>query len=118
MGGDARSETMVGSMTDDGALPRTADLVVIGGGVVGAATAFWASRAGLRTVLLEKRPQICTLTTPAATGAFRLQFDNEEEMRLVSRSLELFLHFQDITEQREYDLRVRQPGYLWLTTNP
>jgi glycine/D-amino acid oxidase-like deaminating enzyme len=35
--------------------PRTAELVIIGGGIVGAATAFHASRAGLRPVLLERR---------------------------------------------------------------
>src|SRR5688500_20400381 len=64
-------------------LPSTADLVVIGGGIVGAATAFFAARAGLRTVLLERRPALCTLTTPAATGAFRAQFDNPEEIALV-----------------------------------
>ena len=34
--------------------PRSADLVVIGGGIVGAATAYFAARAGLRTVLLER----------------------------------------------------------------
>lgn len=28
-------------------IPTTADIVVIGGGIVGCATAFWASRAGL-----------------------------------------------------------------------
>src|SRR5436853_1432264 len=33
-------------------LPATADLVVVGGGIVGAATAFYATRAGLRVVLL------------------------------------------------------------------
>src|SRR5438093_1171111 len=42
--------------------PDTADLVVVGGGVAGAATAFHAARAGLRTVLLERRPALCTLT--------------------------------------------------------
>jgi glycine/D-amino acid oxidase-like deaminating enzyme len=55
-------------------LPASADLVVIGGGIVGAATAFFARRAGLSVVLLEKRPALCTLTTPVSTGAFRLQF--------------------------------------------
>ena len=32
-------------------LPTSADLVVVGGGIVGAATAFFASRAGLGVVL-------------------------------------------------------------------
>jgi sarcosine oxidase subunit beta len=97
------------------ALPATADLVVVGGGVVGAATAFYAARSGLRPLLLERRPRLCTLTTPASTGAFRLQFDNQEELELVRKSVELFLHFAEMTGQREYDLEVRQRGYLWLT---
>ncbi|MDQ2744392.1 MAG: FAD-binding oxidoreductase [Chloroflexota bacterium] len=98
------------------ALPATADLVIIGGGVVGAATAFFAARAGLHPLLLERRPRLCTLTTPASTGAFRLQFDNEEELRMVRRSVELFLNFNEITGQREYDLDIRRQGYLFLTT--
>ncbi|MGH2820711.1 MAG: FAD-dependent oxidoreductase, partial [Actinomycetota bacterium] len=57
--------------------PRSADVVIVGGGVVGASTAFYAARAGLDVLLLERRPALATLTTPASTGAFRLQFDNE-----------------------------------------
>src|SRR5687767_1804848 len=98
-------------------LPNTADLVVIGGGIVGAATAFFAARAGLRTVLLERRPALCTLTTPAATGAFRAQFDNPEEIALVSESINLFENFAEVTGLRGYDLEMRQQGYLWLTTS-
>src|SRR5205823_10381326 len=98
-------------------LPGTADLVVIGGGVVGAATSFHAARAGLSPLLVERRPALCTLTTPVATGAFRLQFDNREELELVRRSVELFLNFAAITRQRDYDLPIRQQGYLWLTTS-
>lgn len=93
------------------------DLVIIGGGVVGAATAFYASRAGMRPLLLERRPALCTLTTPASTGAFRLQFDNKEELRLVRESVELFLNFRQVTGQEEYDLGIRQQGYLWCTTS-
>jgi len=98
------------------AIPPTAELVIIGGGVVGAATAFYAARAGLRPVILEARPRLCTLTTPASTGAFRLQFDNEEETRLVGRSAYLFNNFAEITGQTGYDLGLRVQGYLWLTT--
>ncbi len=96
--------------------PRSADLVVIGGGVVGAAVAFYAGRAGLRPLLIERRPALCSLTTAVATGAFRLQFDNREEIALVRRSVELFLNFAAITGQTAYDPAIRQRGYLWLTT--
>jgi len=97
--------------------PASAEVVVIGGGVIGAATAFHAAQAGLKPLIVEARPALCTLTTPVAAGAFRLQFDDLEELTLVRESAELFLHFREVTEQDRYDLRVRQQGYLWLTTD-
>jgi len=97
--------------------PASAELVVIGGGVIGAATAFHAAQAGLKPLLVEARPALCTLTTPVAAGAFRLQFDDLEELTLVRESAELFLNFREVTRQDRYDLRVRQHGYLWLTTD-
>jgi glycine/D-amino acid oxidase-like deaminating enzyme len=99
------------------ALPGTADLVVVGGGIVGAATAFFACRAGLHVVLLEKRPALCTLTTPVSTGAFRLQFDNPEEIALVRESIALFDQFAEITELPGYDLAMRKQGYLFCATS-
>lgn len=107
---------MGGSINYTGRLPGTAELVIIGGGVVGAATAFYAARAGIRPLLLESRPALCTLTTPASTGAFRLQFDNQAELEIVRESVELFLNFAEVTGQDEYGLDIRQQGYLWLTT--
>lgn len=99
------------------ALPSTAELVIVGAGVVGASTAFWASRAGLRPVVLEARPAAASLTTPASTGAFRLQFDNREELELVRESVDLILNFTEITGQDSAPLGIRQPGYLWATTS-
>ena len=96
--------------------PRRAELVIVGGGVIGAATAFHAARAGLKPLIVEARPQLCTLTTPVAAGAFRLQFDDLEELMLVRESVEVFLHFEEVTDQRTYSLDLRQRGYLWLTT--
>ncbi|HXJ63734.1 MAG TPA: FAD-dependent oxidoreductase, partial [Actinomycetota bacterium] len=99
-------------------MPRTAELVVVGGGVSGAATAFHAARAGLRPLIVEARPALCTLTTPVATGAFRLQFDNPEEIALIRESVDLFLHFAERTGQTDHDPAVRQQGYLFATTDP
>ncbi|MFN8525621.1 MAG: FAD-dependent oxidoreductase [Chloroflexota bacterium] len=97
--------------------PAAADLVVIGGGIVGAATAFYAQRAGLRTVLLEARPSLATLTTPVSTGAFRLQFDNPDEIRLVRKGIDLFTSFAQQTGLDDYDIGLQVQGYLFCTTS-
>jgi sarcosine oxidase subunit beta len=97
-------------------LPSQADLVIVGGGIAGASTAFHAARAGLRPLILERRPAVCTFTTAVAAGGFRLQLDDEEEFRLISESVDLFLSFEEATGQREYGPDVRQQGYLWVTT--
>jgi sarcosine oxidase, subunit beta len=94
-------------------LPETADVVVVGAGVVGCATAFRAARAGLRTVVVDARPRPATLTTPAATGAFRLQFDNAEEVALVREGIELYADFAERSGLPGYDVGLRQQGYLF-----
>ena len=99
------------------ALPASADLVVIGGGIVGAATAFYAARAGLSAVILEKRRALCTLTTPVSTGAFRLQFDNPEEIALVREGVQLFERFAEEAGLPSYDIGLKQQGYLFCTTD-
>src|SRR6476659_2467481 len=94
-------------------LPSTADLVVVGAGVVGCATAFRAARAGFRTVGVDARPRPATLTTPAATGAFRLQFDNAEEVALVREGLELYEDFATRAGLPGYTVGLRPQGYLF-----
>jgi sarcosine oxidase subunit beta len=93
--------------------PPTADVVVVGAGVVGCATAFRAARAGLRTVVIDARPRPATLTTPVATGAFRLQFDNAEEVALVREGIELYSDFADRAGLPGYRLGLRPQGYLF-----
>ena len=60
---------------------------------------------------MEKRPALATLTTPVATGAFRLQFDNEEEVALVRESIDFF---DDL--QRRVDIGLRHQGYLFVAS--
>jgi sarcosine oxidase, subunit beta len=61
-------------------------------------------------VVVEKRPALATLTTPVATGAFRLQFDNPEEVALVRESVAFF----DELQQR-VDLGLTHQGYLFVS---
>lgn len=96
-------------------LPRIADVVVVGGGIVGTATAFYASKAGLRAVVLERRPRLASLTTAAATGAFRMQLTDPAELPIVRHSIDLFASFEDQTRQSVYRPNFEQRGYLWVT---
>jgi len=93
--------------------PATADVVIVGGGVAGLATAYFATRAGLSAVVVERRPAIASLSTSAATGGFRAQFDNPHEMRLVRESLEFYGHFARETGLDGWDLGVMPQGYLF-----
>ncbi|MGQ0609106.1 MAG: NAD(P)/FAD-dependent oxidoreductase [Chloroflexota bacterium] len=93
--------------------PATADVAVIGGGIIGCATAFFAARAGLRVVVLERRAALGTLTTPVSTGAFRLQFDNPEEIAVVREGIELFDAFAERTGLDGWDLGLHHGGYLF-----
>lgn len=105
-------------MQTSNSLPSTADLVIVGGGIVGAATAFFAARAGLKVAVLERRPALSTLTTPASTGAFRLQFDNPEEIALVRETVEMLDNFSELTGLKDYDVDIHKQGYLFCTTEP
>ena len=58
--------------------------------------------------MVEKRPALATLTTPVATGAFRLQFDNPEEVELVRESVEFFDELN-----KKADIGLRHQGYLF-----
>ena len=95
--------------------PRTADAVVIGGGIVGVATAFWLSRAGLDTVLVEMRDGLSTLTTPNSIECFRAQFTEPPMAGLAVPSIEVFEHFAEVVGLPGYDISIRHQGYLFVT---
>jgi len=83
-------------------LPRTAELVIVGGGVMGAATALAARRAGLQPLVLEARPAPASATTAVATGAYRLQHDDPDELELARESVAAFRDFAAYTGQDRY----------------
>jgi sarcosine oxidase subunit beta len=99
-------------------LPASAELVVVGSGIVGAATAFFAARAGFSPLVIERRPALCSFTTAVAAGGYRLQLEHREELELVSRSAQLFQHFAEETGQTVHDPGLRAQGYLWLARRP
>jgi sarcosine oxidase subunit beta len=91
---------------------RTADVVVVGGGVVGASAAYHLALAGTgRVVLLEREDRLATGSTGACAGGFRLQFSSEANIRLSQVSVPMILGF---TQEHGLPLDVVQHGYLFL----
>ena len=42
---------------------------------------FFASRAGMSVLVVERRPALCSFTTAVAAGGYRLQLEHREELR-------------------------------------
>lgn len=99
-------------------MPDTADAVVIGGGIVGVATAFWLSRAGLDTVLLEMRDGLSTLTTSQSIECFRAQFTEPAMAELALSSIPIFENFGEVVGIPDIDIGLRHRGYLFVTDDP
>jgi len=93
--------------------PASCDVCIIGGGIIGAATAFYATRANLKTIVVEKRAGLGELTTSASLAAFRAQFGDAANIALMRESIAVFENFRAFSGA-EIDLR--QPGYLFVTT--
>jgi sarcosine oxidase, subunit beta len=91
---------------------RTADVVVVGGGIVGCSTAYHLAAAGAgRVLMLERADALGTGSTGRCAGGFRFQFSSEVNIRLSQASVPMILRF---AEEHGLPLDVWQDGYLFL----
>jgi sarcosine oxidase, subunit beta len=91
---------------------RTADVVIVGAGVMGASVAYHLARRGCRDVLVLERFGASGLgSTGKATGGFRSQFTTEVYVRLSLLARERLRHFQ---EEFGVDPGYRPVGYLFM----
>jgi sarcosine oxidase subunit beta len=95
--------------------PKSADIVIIGGGVMGASAAYHLAQRGIKNVvLLEKEEFFGTGATGRCAGGVRYQFSTEINVRLSLESLPMIECFKEETGQ---DVNYRQCGYLLIATN-
>ena len=90
-----------------------ADVVIIGGGVMGTSTAYHLAQRGCRNIMLVERDQLASGSTGLSAGGIRLQFSLESNIRIAMESLQTFERF---AEEFETEIDFRQHGYLFLAT--
>jgi sarcosine oxidase subunit beta len=83
---------------------------VVGGGALGAATAFHLRRLGVDDVVLVERDLLASGSTSKSAGGIRAQFADELNIRIALRSLAEFEAMRD-------EIGLRQDGYLFLLDN-
>jgi sarcosine oxidase subunit beta len=89
---------------------ESADVVVIGGGAMGASVAYHLAELGVTDVVLLERETLASGSTSRSAGGFRMQFADELNIRIALRSIVELERFA-----AEIDLR--QHGYLFLLDN-
>ena len=92
-----------------------AEVVIIGGGCMGASAAYHLTRLGVRdVVLMEREPMLGMGSTGKNAGGVRHQFSSEANVKLSIESIRLFERF---AEEVGYEIDFHQDGYLFLLSS-
>jgi sarcosine oxidase subunit beta len=88
-----------------------ADVVIIGGGIVGTSTAFYLAKNGQKNVVLCERDLLAQASTGLCVGGIRQQFSHPSNILLSQEVVRLFERFE---EEFGVDIQFRQAGYIFL----
>lgn len=86
-------------------------VLVVGGGIMGLATAYHLAERGQKNVLVIERDYLCAGASGRNGGGVRAHWSSEKNVRLMQESLERISHFS-----RRFGIHVwfRRGGYLFL----
>ncbi len=95
-----------------------ADVVIIGGGVVGSSIAYHLRTDGFRgrVLVVERDPDYRRASSALAMGGIRQQFNSALNIRMVQWSVEFYRRFDKLLAAGGHTVRTdfRQRGYLFL----
>lgn len=105
------SNTTPVSFTAD--LPKAADVVVIGGGVIGVSTAYFLAKAGVSVLLCEKG-RVAGEQSSRNWGWVRQQGRDRDELPIMMESIRIW---DDLTKDVGEDLGFRREGVVYLAAD-
>lgn len=77
-------------------MAETADIIIIGGGVMGASIAYSLAKQGSGRIILLERQALSTGTTGRSGAIVRQHYSNDFTIRMAKDSLHVFQHFDDL----------------------
>src|SRR5512137_155610 len=89
----------------------SAAVVIIGGGIMGASTAYHLAQRGCTDVVILEKEFLAQASTGLSAGGIRQQFSHPANIRLSQEAVRLFERFE---EEFGVDINFRQVGYLFL----
>ncbi|XP_034406928.1 FAD-dependent oxidoreductase domain-containing protein 1 [Cyclopterus lumpus] len=104
--------------------PERADIVIVGGGVVGWSIAYWLKqkervRDGVKVIVVEKDLTYSQASTVLSAGGIRQQFSLPENIHLSLASAEFMRNINEhlgVLNEDPVDLQFNQSGYLFLAS--
>src|SRR5690625_2131802 len=106
--------SLIQPVPDTDSLPTSVDVVVIGAGIVGTATAYELASRGTRVALLEKGV-IAGEQSSRNWGWCRQQNRDHKELPLAMHGLQ---RWESLQEETGRDLGFRRTGIVYVTTKP
>ena len=104
----------VDPVQSDPKLPKSADVVIIGGGIIGAATAYYLAKRGMSVAVVEKG-RIAGEQSSRNWGWCRQQDRDRAEIPLIKESLRIW---NDLNNEIGAETGFRQTGVLYVTQDP
>jgi glycine/D-amino acid oxidase-like deaminating enzyme len=99
-------------------IPRNPDVLIVGAGVMGAATAWWLTRLApdLRIVMVEADPGFARASSSLSASSIRQQFTCAVNVRLSQFGIGFLRKAEEWFEgdASARSLSLREPGYLYL----
>jgi sarcosine oxidase subunit beta len=90
---------------------ETAEVAIIGGGIMGASTAFHLAEKGCTNVVILEKDLLAQASTGLSAGGIRQQFSHPANVRLSQEAVRVFERFEELFG---VDMEFRQVGYLFL----
>jgi sarcosine oxidase, subunit beta len=97
-------------------MKNSAEVVIVGAGIVGLSIAYHLAKRGMTDVVVLEKENMCgTGSTGRCAGGFRHQFSTEVNIKLSLLSVEML---QTFTAEMDQPIDFHQDGYLFLLKDP